>query len=200
MGIHGRSFRRFSRTTNVWTAAGTVLTKVYPCERPIPLDCSKGGIGSAVGEAATLTSPSHAPLFVSVCRGLPAQAGYGSDERGRADTPTGGNAGRHCTIGLSKVCRIFKVAYRVLVSFLWSLNVSWPWDSIISARKSHSCACKSVGSARKSCCCNGREPTTSAEALLQRTLDKTDGLCAERDRLKAELPKPKGKVLGGRTW
>lgn len=118
MGIHGRSFRRFSRTTNVWTAAGTVLTKVYPCERPIPLDCSKGGIGSAVGEAATLTSPSHAPLFVSVCRGLPAQAGYGSDERGRADTPTGGNAGRHCTIGLSKVCRIFKVAYRVLVSFL----------------------------------------------------------------------------------
>jgi hypothetical protein len=27
-------------------------------------------------------------------------------------------------------------------------------------------------------------------------LEKIDGLCAERDRLKAELPKPKGKVLG----
>jgi hypothetical protein len=43
-------------------------------------------------------------------------------------------------------------------------------------------------------------PTTSAEGLLQRMLDKIDGLCAERDRLKAELPKPKGKVLGGRKW
>jgi hypothetical protein len=43
-------------------------------------------------------------------------------------------------------------------------------------------------------------PTTSAEALLQRMLEKVDGLCAERDRLKAELPKPKGKVLGGRKW
>jgi hypothetical protein len=43
-------------------------------------------------------------------------------------------------------------------------------------------------------------PTTSAEGLLQRMLDKIDGLCAERVRLKAELPKPKGKVLGGRKW
>jgi hypothetical protein len=42
--------------------------------------------------------------------------------------------------------------------------------------------------------------TSSAEALLQRMLDKIDGLCAERDRLKAELPRPKGKVLGGRKW
>ena len=42
--------------------------------------------------------------------------------------------------------------------------------------------------------------TTSAEALLQRMLAKIDGLCAERDRLKAELPRPKGKVLGGRKW
>jgi hypothetical protein len=41
-------------------------------------------------------------------------------------------------------------------------------------------------------------PTYSAEALLQRMLDKIDGLCPESDRLKAELPKPKGKVLGGR--
>mgnify|MGYP003539714231 CR=1 FL=1 len=28
-------------------------------------------------------------------------------------------------------------------------------------------------------------PTNSAEALLQRMLDKIDGLCAERDRLKS---------------
>jgi hypothetical protein len=41
-------------------------------------------------------------------------------------------------------------------------------------------------------------PTTSAEALLQRMLDKIDGLCAER--LKAELPKTRGRVLGGRKW
>jgi hypothetical protein len=43
-------------------------------------------------------------------------------------------------------------------------------------------------------------PTTSADALLQRMLEKIDGLCAERDRLKAQSPKPKGKVLGGRKW
>ena len=43
-------------------------------------------------------------------------------------------------------------------------------------------------------------PTTSAETLLRRMLEKIDGLCAERDRLKAELPRPKGKVLGGRKW
>ena len=30
-------------------------------------------------------------------------------------------------------------------------------------------------------------------ALLQRMLDKIDTLCAERDRLKAELPRPKGQ-------
>jgi hypothetical protein len=43
-------------------------------------------------------------------------------------------------------------------------------------------------------------PTTSADALLQRMLEKIDDFCAERDRLKAELPRPKGKVLGGRKW
>jgi hypothetical protein len=43
-------------------------------------------------------------------------------------------------------------------------------------------------------------PTTSADTLLQRMLDKIDSLCAERDRLKAELPRPKGRVLGGRKW
>ena len=42
--------------------------------------------------------------------------------------------------------------------------------------------------------------TVSAEALLQRMLDKIDTLCAERERMKAELPKPKAKVLGGRNW
>lgn len=43
-------------------------------------------------------------------------------------------------------------------------------------------------------------PTTSADALLQPMLDKIDSLCTERDRLKAELPKPKGRVLVGRKW
>ncbi|WP_027554917.1 hypothetical protein [Bradyrhizobium sp. Cp5.3] len=44
-------------------------------------------------------------------------------------------------------------------------------------------------------------PTASAEVLLQRMLDKVDGLCAERDRLKAEEPKSqKSRVLGGRSW
>jgi len=44
-----------------------------------------------------------------------------------------------------------------------------------------------------------RLQVVSAEALLQRMLDKIDGLCTERDRMKAELPKPR-KVLGGRKW
>jgi len=40
-------------------------------------------------------------------------------------------------------------------------------------------------------------PTASAEALLERMLDKIDELCAERDRLKKDQPGPtKGKVLG----
>jgi hypothetical protein len=44
-------------------------------------------------------------------------------------------------------------------------------------------------------------PTASAEALLERMLNKIDQLCAERDRLKDELPgTSKGKVLGGRRW
>jgi hypothetical protein len=44
-------------------------------------------------------------------------------------------------------------------------------------------------------------PTASAEALLQRMLEKVDSLCAQREKLKAELKHPmKGKVLGGRQW
>lgn len=44
-------------------------------------------------------------------------------------------------------------------------------------------------------------PTASAAALLDRMLNKIDGLCAERDRLKKEQPGPtKGKVLGGHRW
>jgi hypothetical protein len=44
-------------------------------------------------------------------------------------------------------------------------------------------------------------PTTSAEALLERMLDKIDELCAERDKLKKDQPGPtKGKILGGRQW
>ena len=42
--------------------------------------------------------------------------------------------------------------------------------------------------------------TIAAEALLQRMLDKVDALCAERDRLKAELVgTAKGKRVGGRS-
>jgi hypothetical protein len=33
-------------------------------------------------------------------------------------------------------------------------------------------------------------PTTSAELLLERMLNNIDGLCAERDRLKKEQPRP----------
>jgi hypothetical protein len=44
-------------------------------------------------------------------------------------------------------------------------------------------------------------PTSSAETLLERMLNKIDELCTERDRLKREQPGPsKGKVLGGRKW
>jgi hypothetical protein len=42
--------------------------------------------------------------------------------------------------------------------------------------------------------------TTAADALLQRMQDKIDALCTERDRLKAELPKARGRALGGRKW
>ena len=42
--------------------------------------------------------------------------------------------------------------------------------------------------------------TTSAEALLDRMLNKIDDLCAERDRLKKEQGPPmKGTVAGGRS-
>jgi len=39
--------------------------------------------------------------------------------------------------------------------------------------------------------------TASAEALLQRMLERIDGLCVQRDRLKA-APAAQGKVLHGR--
>jgi hypothetical protein len=42
-------------------------------------------------------------------------------------------------------------------------------------------------------------PTDSAEALLARMLTKIDELCAERDKLKGQLP-PERRVLGGRKW
>jgi hypothetical protein len=41
--------------------------------------------------------------------------------------------------------------------------------------------------------------TASAEALLHRMMDKIDGLCEERNRLKREQP-PTKRVLGGRKW
>jgi hypothetical protein len=44
-------------------------------------------------------------------------------------------------------------------------------------------------------------PTGSAEALLDRMLNKIDDLCAERDRLNKVQPgHNKGKALGGRQW
>jgi hypothetical protein len=47
----------------------------------------------------------------------------------------------------------------------------------------------------------GGIPTASAEALLDRMLNKIDGLCTQRDRLKKEQPSPvKGRALGGRRW
>jgi uncharacterized small protein (DUF1192 family) len=39
--------------------------------------------------------------------------------------------------------------------------------------------------------------TAAAEQLLQRMLDKIDALCAERDRLKAELPHAARRKLTG---
>jgi hypothetical protein len=44
-------------------------------------------------------------------------------------------------------------------------------------------------------------PTASAEALLDRMLNKIDALCVERGKLKAALPKPsKRKALGARSF
>ncbi|TMK52305.1 MAG: hypothetical protein E6G70_01735 [Alphaproteobacteria bacterium] len=41
----------------------------------------------------------------------------------------------------------------------------------------------------------------SAEALLERMLNKIDQLCAEREKLKKDQPRPtRGKVLEGRRW
>jgi hypothetical protein len=43
--------------------------------------------------------------------------------------------------------------------------------------------------------------TASADALLDRMLDKIDALCTERDQLKKEQPlASRGKALGGRSW
>jgi hypothetical protein len=39
--------------------------------------------------------------------------------------------------------------------------------------------------------------TASAEALLQRILDRIDALCIERDRVKKELAPATGKILRG---
>lgn len=58
-----------------------------------------------------------------------------------------------------------------------------------------------VGRQRKEICQLQKAdiPTGSAEALLQRMLEKIDALCAERDGMKTKLAKPR-KVLGGRKW
>jgi hypothetical protein len=41
-------------------------------------------------------------------------------------------------------------------------------------------------------------PTTAADALLQRMLDKIDGLCLQRDRLKREQPSSRGSASSRR--
>ncbi|WP_375414081.1 hypothetical protein [uncultured Bradyrhizobium sp.] len=38
----------------------------------------------------------------------------------------------------------------------------------------------------------------AAESLLQRMLDRIDGLCIERDRLKKKLPPARGRACNGR--
>jgi hypothetical protein len=43
-------------------------------------------------------------------------------------------------------------------------------------------------------------PTVSAEALVERMLNKIDELCVERDRLKKEQGPVKGRAIGGRKW
>jgi len=42
--------------------------------------------------------------------------------------------------------------------------------------------------------------TVSADALLERMLNKIDELCEQRDRLKKDLPPARSNVLGGRKW
>jgi hypothetical protein len=42
--------------------------------------------------------------------------------------------------------------------------------------------------------------TASADALLERMLNKIDELCEQRDRLKKDLPPVRSKVLGARKW
>lgn len=42
--------------------------------------------------------------------------------------------------------------------------------------------------------------TASAEALLERMLNKIDELCEQRDLLKKELSPVRSKVLGGQKW
>ncbi|WP_424632063.1 hypothetical protein [Bradyrhizobium sp. SYSU BS000235] len=42
--------------------------------------------------------------------------------------------------------------------------------------------------------------TASAEALLERMLNRVDELCEQREEKKRELPAGKSRVLGGRRW
>jgi hypothetical protein len=123
-----------------------------------------------------LTASQLKPLSQAVVRlGQPRQGKPKSKQcKPRAGTPAGGNAGQHGIIGLSKV-RI-----RSEIAFM-RLQVRRQRKEILLLQRAGI-------------------STTSAEALLQRMLDKIDGLCTQRDRLKAELPRPKGRVLGGRSW
>jgi hypothetical protein len=49
--------------------------------------------------------------------------------------------------------------------------------------------------------CSSAGFPVSANLASEGMLNKIDGFCAERDRLKKEQPSPfKGKTLGGRRW
>jgi hypothetical protein len=96
------------------------------------------------------------------------------------------------SVGLAKVCLIFTADMRshfVLMTSHREFGTSWDW--ITSAQRSNKCACCEG----KFCCSSERASTASADGLLRRMLDKIGCLCTERDWLKAELPKPKGRVL-----
>jgi hypothetical protein len=70
----------------------------------------------------------------------------------------------------------------------------------ISGRRSNECGSRSIvnaGDIRK--LQQAGISTASADALLERMLNRIDWLCAERDRLKKEQAPVKGKALGGRS-
>jgi hypothetical protein len=127
----------------------------------------------------------------------------GASSASQAGTPLGGNAASRCAIGLSKVCRIFGAATLTPCSHFVLMVCHRELAMRLEHLRSEIAFMRlQVGRQRKEILLLQRAgiSTSSAEALLQRILDKIDALCTERERLKAELPRPKGRVLGGRSW